>query len=111
MSAGKARKLAVHKSAEQHALSYLPLHIFKVIGAAVYLRSDRGIAHIELFYLKISDRQRSITKICRLPALGRFVKAKQLPQRLHGIRLMRHEQAAAGLGQLRYAQCRLRVPA
>ena len=25
--------------------------------------------------------------------------------------LMRHEQAAAGLGQLRYAQCRLRVAA
>lgn len=111
MSAGKARKLAVHKSAEQHALSYLPLHIFKVIGAAVYLRSDRGITHIEPAYIEIPDGQRRILEVYRLPALGRFVKAKQLPQRLHGIRLMRHEQAAAGLRQLRYPQRGLRVAA
>ena len=111
MSAGKARKLTVNKSAEQHALSYLPLHIFKVIGAAVYLRSDRGIAHIELFYLKISDRQRRIPKICRLPALAGILKAELFLERLHRIRLMYDKKRAAGAAELRNAQCRLSVAA
>ena len=109
--ADEACKLAVHECAEHRAVVYLPLHVFKAVRAVIVLCDEGGIAEVEPAYIEIPDGQRRILEVYRLPALGRFVKAKQLPQRLHGIRLMRHEQAAAGLRQLRYPQRGLSVAA